>query len=77
MAKVTKANPNAPQRQKLPLTSKRNPPTVKQRYVCAGGPYNGVTLYLSTPYTIVFSAKGLKGRYISKFKHELIWEEIK
>ena len=33
------------------------------RFYCHGGPWDGVTLMLASPTTLVFTAKGMTGRY--------------
>jgi len=56
------SNPHSSLKQTKPA-KKKLPVTKKIKYFLHGGPYEGGFAWLSSPYTYLFTAKGMKGRY--------------
>ena len=48
----------------------------KMPHVCVDGPYDGRTLWLSSSYTMVFTAKGMRGRYETAGLRNLYWRAM-
>lgn len=46
---------------------------MKRRYICKDGPMVDVMLHLDSPYTLVFTLKGLTGRYVPYEDRTYVW----
>lgn len=78
MTKVTKERCKKRYKQRLPANAaQRTKATKKTAYVCTGGPWDGETLYLSSPNTLPIECSGFKGKYIeSEVKGSLVWHNL-
>lgn len=85
MTKVTKERCKKRYKQRLPANAtQRTKATKKTAYVCNGGPWDGETLYLTTPQTLPINIKGFKGfykggnikRFGNSFKRFIKWEDL-